>query len=105
MTTAEAPKVPVLVADDHGLVRNALAAFLEGIDDVEVVGLARDGQEAVELARARHPRVVVMDVSMPRMDGVEATRHILETDPNTRVVILTGLADRERAQEAMRAGA
>jgi DNA-binding NarL/FixJ family response regulator len=105
MTSVEAPKVPVLVADDHGLVRNALAAFLEGIDDVEIVGLARDGAEAVELARSRHPRVVVMDVSMPRMDGVEATRQILETDPNTRVVILTGLADRERAEAAMRAGA
>src|SRR3954452_9164493 len=105
MTPAEAPKVPVLVADDHGLVRNALAAFLEGIDDIEVVGLARNGEEAVELARSRHPRVVVMDVSMPRMDGVEATRHILDTEPNTRVVILTGLADRERAEAAMRAGA
>jgi DNA-binding NarL/FixJ family response regulator len=105
MTTTEAPKVPVLVADDHGLIRNALAAFLEGIDDVEVVGLARDGEEAVELALARHPRVVVMDVSMPRMDGVEATRHILESEPNTRIVILTGHADRERAEAAMRAGA
>jgi chemotaxis response regulator CheB len=56
MTAAEAPKVPVLVADDHGLVRNALAAFLEGVEDVEIVGLARDGAEAVELARLRHPR-------------------------------------------------
>jgi DNA-binding NarL/FixJ family response regulator len=105
MSTAEAPKVPVLVADDHGLVRNALAAFLEGIDDVEVVGLARDGEEAVELALERHPRVVVMDVSMPRMDGVEATRHILESEPDTRIVMLTGHADRERAEAAMRAGA
>jgi DNA-binding NarL/FixJ family response regulator len=105
MSTAEAHKVRVLVADDHGLIRNALAAFLEGIDDIEIVGLARDGEEAVELARKRHPRVVVMDVSMPRMDGVEATRQIIHTDPNTRVVMLTGHADRERAEAALRAGA
>ena len=97
--------IPVLVADDHGLVRDALAAFLNGIDEVEVVGLARDGQEAIELALEHHPRVVVMDVSMPKMDGVEATRQIMHLLPETRVVVLTGLADRERAEAAMRAGA
>jgi DNA-binding NarL/FixJ family response regulator len=105
MVDGQAGPIPVLVADDHSLVRNALAAFLEGIDGIEVVGLARDGEEAVELAAARHPRVVVMDIAMPRMDGVEATHHILETAPDTRVVMLTGLHDRERADAAMRAGA
>jgi two-component system, NarL family, response regulator LiaR len=95
----------VLVADDHGLVRDALCAFLSGIDDVEVVAQARDGEEAVALALEHKPRVVVMDVSMPKMDGVEATRQIMHRAPDTRVVILTGLADRERAEEAMRAGA
>ena len=98
-------KVPVLVADDHGLVRQALAAFLEGVDFVELVGMARNGEEAVAMARELRPQVVVMDVTMPRMDGVEATRHILETAPDTRIVILTGHADRERAESAMRAGA
>jgi NarL family two-component system response regulator LiaR len=97
--------IPVLVADDDALVRDALVAFLDGVDDVEVVGQARDGKEAVELALERRPHVVVMDVSMPKMDGVEATRQIMHRAPDTRVVILTGLADRERAQEAMRAGA
>jgi NarL family two-component system response regulator LiaR len=105
MTSDEGEKIPVLVADDHGIVRNALVAFLEGIDDIKVVGQACDGQEAVDLALALRPRVVVMDVSMPRMDGVEATRQILRELPDTRVVILTGLADRERAESAMRAGA
>ena len=97
--------IPVLVADDHGLVRDALAAFLGGIEDVEVVGKARNGLEAIELALEHHPRVVVMDISMPKMDGVEATRQIMHMLPETRVVVLTGHADRERAEAAMRAGA
>ena len=104
MSTA-ADTIPVLVADDHGLVRDALCAFLGGVDGIEVVGKARDGKEAVELAAQLHPRVVVMDVSMPRMDGVEATHEIMCAAPDTRVVILTGHADRERAEAAMRAGA
>jgi NarL family two-component system response regulator LiaR len=105
MTMGEAPKVSILVADDHGLVRDALAAFLNGIDDVEVVGMARNGEEAVELAIEHCPRVVVMDVSMPKMDGVEATRQIMHRLPDTRIVVLTGLSDQERAEDAMRAGA
>ena len=105
MVTDHAPKVPVLVADDDALIRNALTAFLEGIDYVEVVGQARDGQEAVELALARRPRVVVMDVTMPKMDGVEATRQIHVKAPDIHIVILTGHGDREKAEAAMRAGA
>jgi DNA-binding NarL/FixJ family response regulator len=105
MATHDAPRVPVVVADDDALIRDALAAFLAGIDYVEVVGQARDGEEAVELALARHPRVVVMDVSMPRMDGVEATRQIHLEAPDIRIVVLTGHADRDKAEAAMRAGA
>jgi two-component system, NarL family, response regulator LiaR len=101
----EAPKVSILVADDHGLVRDALAAFLSGIEDVEVVAMARNGEEALELAIEHRPRVIVMDVSMPKMDGVEATRQIMHRLPDTRIVVLTGLADQERAEDAMRAGA
>jgi two-component system, NarL family, response regulator LiaR len=97
--------IPVLVADDHGLVRDALCAFLSGVQDVEVVGTARDGEEAVAKTLELRPHVVVMDVTMPRMDGVDATRQIMHSAPDTRVVILTGLSDQERAEEAMRAGA
>ena len=97
--------VSVLVCDDHGIVRNALAAFLEGVDGVEVVAMASNGQEAVELALEHRPNVVVMDLAMPRMDGVEATRQILHHDPDIRIVMLTGSGDRDKAEEAMRAGA
>src|SRR3954452_22245643 len=105
MAGDESPRIPVLVADDDGLVRSALAAFLNGVDDIELVGQARDGAEAVELALKLCPKVVVMDVTMPNMDGVEATRHILEKAPDTRILMLTGHADREHAEAAMRAGA
>ena len=104
-TAGESPRIPVLIADDDGLVRHALASFLEGVEEIEVVGLARDGREAVELALKHCPRVVVMDVSMPHMDGVEATREMLHKAPNTRILMLTGHPDIEHAEAAMRAGA
>jgi|SRR5947209_200219 len=97
--------VRVLVADDHGLVRNALVNLLNDVDDVEVVGVASDGVEAVALAHAKHPQVVVMDLQMPRMDGVEATRAILADEPDTKIVVLTGYSDLQRAEQARLAGA
>jgi NarL family two-component system response regulator LiaR len=100
-----ASKIPVLVCDDHGLIRSALGAFLSGIDDIELVGTACSGEEAIAMAVQHKPRVVVMDVTMPGINGVQATRQILHRLPDTRVVILTGLSDRELAEEAMRAGA
>jgi DNA-binding NarL/FixJ family response regulator len=94
-----------MVADDHKLVRNALLAFLDGVEGLETVGTARDGVEAVAIALEQHPQVVVMDMSMPRMNGVEATRQIMHNAPDTRVVILTGVGGSECADEALRAGA
>ena len=102
---SEGEKVRILIADDHPLFRGALRSFLEGLEDVEVVAEACNGEEAVQLAHEHRPRVVVMDVSMPRIDGVEATRRILLEAPDTRIVILTGGGEHGLAEDAMRAGA
>jgi DNA-binding NarL/FixJ family response regulator len=79
-------KIRVLIADDHPLIRKALTAVLEAEGDIEVVGDAPDGRTAVELARLLRPDVVVMDVSMPELDGVEATRQITREFPEQRVI-------------------
>ncbi len=95
----------VLLVDDHRLVRAGLAALLAGSPDVEVVGEAADGQQAVELAVALAPDVVLMDLSMPVLDGVTATRRLLADAPGTRVVVLTSFADPGRVVDAVAAGA
>ncbi|HUG89736.1 MAG TPA: response regulator transcription factor [Planctomycetaceae bacterium] len=81
--------IRVLIADDHPMVRSALASFLEGLGDVEIVGQAEDGDEAAELVPKLQPDVVLMDYSMPRMNGAEATRRIVASCPNVRVVGLS----------------
>ncbi|RGA06512.1 DNA-binding response regulator [Microbispora triticiradicis] len=95
----------VLVVDDHPVFREGFAALLGSIDDVEVVGTAATGAEAVEQAARHEPDVVVMDVSMPGMDGIEATRHILRERPETGVVVLTMSEEDGTIFEALRAGA
>lgn len=97
--------VRVLLVDDHQLVRAGLAALLDGADDIEVVGEAADGRHAVELAKQLRPAVILMDLSMPILDGSAATRHVLAELPNTRIVILTSFADRGRVGQALEAGA
>lgn len=82
-------KIRVMLADDHGILRAGLRALLGMEPDIEVVGEAADGQEAVTLAQALRPDVVVMDLLMPRMDGLEATRQICTRLPETRVLVLT----------------
>ena len=101
------PEVTVLIADDHTLFAEALETILAADGRVEIVGRAANGAEAVELARERRPDVVLMDVSMPVLDGIEATREIAGTANGTRVLVLSGsaaAADVDRARTAGAAG-
>jgi DNA-binding NarL/FixJ family response regulator len=97
--------IRVLLVDDHNLVRAGLAGLLASTDDMQVVGEAENGTRAVELAAELQPDVVLMDLSMPVKDGVEATREIIQQRPDSTVVVLTSFSDQARVRDALRAGA
>jgi DNA-binding NarL/FixJ family response regulator len=97
--------IRVLVADDHMVIRNGLEQLLSTVDDIELVAVLADGASAVTAALAEHPDVVLMDLSMPIMDGVEATRQITAARPEIHVVVLTSFSDNRRILEALKAGA
>jgi DNA-binding NarL/FixJ family response regulator len=97
--------IRVLIADDHAVVRTGVAQVLANADDLQVVGTASGGREAVDMASAHDAQVVLMDLSMPDLDGIEATRAIVERRPDTHVVVLTSFADEERILQALDAGA
>lgn len=97
--------IRVLIADDQRVVREGLTMVLGLLHDVDVVGAASDGDEAVILAAELHPDVILMDLRMPRCDGVQATRLLCERAPGTKVVILTTYADDRSVLDALRAGA
>ncbi len=97
--------IRVLLADDQRVVREGLGSLLGLLAGVEVVGTAADGEEALALAAEVRPDVVLMDLVMPRLDGVEATRRIREHDPNIKVLVLTTYADDRSVIDALRAGA
>ena len=97
--------VRVLVADDHRLFAEALEAILALDDRLTVVGTARDGEEAVQLAEELHPDVILMDISMPVMDGIEATRAILAAGQAPSILMLTGSNSRADVDRARKAGA
>jgi DNA-binding NarL/FixJ family response regulator len=95
--------VRILIVDDHAEVRSGLAELFAATADIVVVATAADGEEAVALAASYRPEVVVIDISMPGIDGIEATRRILAADPRVRVIVLTSY--RDRYAEAIAAGA
>jgi DNA-binding NarL/FixJ family response regulator len=97
--------IRVLIADDHPLFRGGLRSLLESVDDLEVCGEATTGEEAVELARSASPDVVVMDLNMPDLGGIEATRRIVETADDVHVLVMTMHEDDEAFFAALRAGA
>ena len=103
--STESNRIRVLLADDHSIVREGLQVMLERSEEFEVVGQARDGVEAVEAASELSPDVIVMDVMMPNKDGVEACREIMESLPDTRVIMLTASTEADAVIEAIAAGA
>lgn len=98
-------RITVLIADDHPVVRQGLRTFLELQEDMEIVGEACDGEEAVERAQQLLPDVVLMDLVMPGVDGIEATRRIRSLSPSTKVIALTSFADDDKVFPSVKAGA
>ena len=101
----ESRPIRVMLVDDHQMVRNGLGTFLLVHDDLELVGEAGDGEQALTTFERVHPDVVLMDLKMPRMDGVEATRALLRRDPELRVIALTSFKDEGLIRDALDAGA
>lgn len=99
------PTITVLLADDQRLMREGLATLLSLADDIEIVGQAADGQEAIDLAKRHKPDVILMDIQMPRVDGIAATQAIKAAQPDVKIIMLTTFSDDEYLVAGLRAGA
>ncbi|MEI7755616.1 MAG: response regulator transcription factor [Actinomycetota bacterium] len=97
--------IRLLIVDDHSVVRRGLETLLGSFADIEIVGTAADGLEAVQLAAERHPDIILMDLSMPNLDGFEATRQILAANPTIRIVALTSFSEQRKVFDAISSGA
>lgn len=97
--------IRLLIVDDHSVVRRGLETLLGTFADIEIVGTAADGIEAVQLAAERHPDIILMDLSMPNLDGFEATRQILAANPTIRIVALTSFSEQRKVFDAISSGA
>ena len=97
--------IRVLVVDDHGMVRRGIVTYLKSNADIQVVGEAENGREAIELCEQLSPQVVLMDVTMPEMDGVTATRAIKQKLPEIQIIVLTSFPEKTLVQDALSAGA
>jgi DNA-binding NarL/FixJ family response regulator len=104
-TIERTDEIRVVLADDHPTILEGIRALIQGAPGMEVVGEATNGDDAVSTVLSQHPDVAILDVRMPRLDGVEATRRILRDRPQTRVIVLSAQADAETAVQALRAGA
>ena len=98
------PKIRVLIADDHAIVREGVRALLKLSDDIEVIGEAANGQEAIEAARSLEPDVILMDIAMPGLGGLEATLEIRKENPAAKILVLTQYEDREYIRRFLKAG-
>ena len=98
-------KIKILIADDHHVVRKGLVFFLQTQPDLEIVGEASNGEEALKLATSLEPHIVLMDLSMPVLDGIEATKELKKQAPHIQVMILTSFSDQDHVIPALEAGA